>query len=248
MSEKFLSNKEIQAIKSGKAEINFQEKGGFAERGLDSYLEMFDLDEAELEGKKVLDVGPSLKFQREAKEKNINVVGAEQSFREDLQDHDKFVQGSAQFLPFKDESFDLVLASNSVPLHLEREDNVSALLSIYEMLRVASKDGQVRIFPFTPKEIFEKEGKVVYSDHQDKLAGGPNKQFTRFNLKNLLEKAGIGYDIKDSRYIKGKEIKKKPWVNPGWEKTGNQFITINKTEESNLQLILNDIKNLIKKE
>ncbi len=247
MSEQFLSDEEINSVKSGKEMIDFMKKGGFAERGLASHLEMFDMTESELKGKKVLDVGASLRFQREAREKNIDVISIDISPREGLKDYDNLIYGSAQFLPFKDGAFDMVVASNSVPPHLEREDNIGALLSIYSMLRVANENGQVRIFPFTPKEIFEKEGKIIYSDPQDKLSSHQNRQFTGFNLKKLLEDAGIEYDIKDAGYIKGKEIEKKPWVNPGWEKTGNQFIVMHKNEKSNLRPILDEIKKLIDK-
>jgi ubiquinone/menaquinone biosynthesis C-methylase UbiE len=245
MKEHSFSEEEILAIKSGKKQTDFQEKGGFAERGLDSYKEMFNLDEQELEGKKILDVGPSLQFQREAKEKGINVVAVDQSFRRDAKGAEKFIEGSAQFLPFKNESFDEVLASNSVPLHIEKNDDVGALLSIYEMLRVVKKDGKVKIFPFTPKEIFEKEGKVVFND-PDQFPEA--KRFTAFNLKDLLDQGNIPYDIKDVVNIERMNIKPKPWIKPGWEKAGTQFIVMEKNKESTLEPLFNEIKRLIEEQ
>ena len=106
MKEEYLSRQEVKSVESGKRELDYR---GFNERDFKQYLDMFDLDAAELKDKKVLDVGPSFRFQREAREKGVEVIGVEPSKRHDIESDLSFVKGSAQFLPFKEKSFDVVL-------------------------------------------------------------------------------------------------------------------------------------------
>jgi len=242
--KKFLSSEEIQEVGGGKKLIDYRkEKGPFSERNLYAYLDYLDLDIENLEGQKILDVGPSLEFLRAAKTKNLDVTGVDASVRPNKREDDKLVYGSGQFLPFKEGRFDLVLANNSVPLHVPHEDDVSGLLSIYEMLRVAKKE--VRIIPFTPDEVFEREGKIFfgYDFDRERPVG-----FYGFNLKDLLEKAGINYEIRFMRGVKPEDFKPKPWLPPGYEKEGGQFVILSKNEKSDLSPILDEIKALIKKQ
>ena len=243
MRENFLSEEEIEAMRSGKTEIDFQKEGGFAERSWSEYEDVFDLKVDECKGKTILDVGPSFHFQREAKEKGVDVIAVDPSQRREVKAEDKFVKGSAQFLPFKTNSVDKVLAFFSVPAHIDKNDDAEALLSIYEMLRVAKSGGEVRIFPFTPREIFEKEG--IYNLN-DPARFPEAKRFKGFNLKELLDQGQIPYEIRDIKSI-DKNISHNPNIATGWEKAVQQFIVMQKIDKSNLEPMQQKIEELLKK-
>ena len=136
------------------------------ERGLADYLNVFDLDESELVGKRVLDVGSGLlmRFAREAKAKGISVVSLNPEFtdkfvRQEAEQYDAYgrklrfwqkwrnklpprVVGIAQYLPFTNDSFDVVTGFLSVPLYLppEKEEIAKAF---NEMMRVLKPGGNM---------------------------------------------------------------------------------------------------------
>jgi len=72
------------------------------------------------------------------------------------------VSAIAQHLPFKENSFDMVLALYSVPLYISQESDVS--LSFTEILRVLKNDGQARIYPITKES---KEIDDFIQQHKD---------------------------------------------------------------------------------
>lgn len=246
MLEKFPNSKKTESIISGKSEIRY--KYPPSERGLKEYTEQFNLDLDELRGKKVLDIGASFNFQRQAKEEGIDVIALDAFGRKDANKENKaFVVGTGQFLPFNDNSFDVVLANNSVPLHLKREDNIGALSAIYEMLRVANINGKVKITPFTPAKVFEKEGGIILSNPEIH----PKNQFLDINLKEILEESNISYKVNDRKDIErwlSPDYLKYNLGNPDWYKdSGAQFIEMHKTENFNSEPFLREIKRLVNK-
>lgn len=89
-------------------------------RGLKEYLELFHLDLEDLKGKTILDLGSGQStFAQEVKEKGIDakVYSLDVDFGEvESQEDIERIRGVAQHMPFEEKSFDLILASNSVPL------------------------------------------------------------------------------------------------------------------------------------
>ena len=62
---------------------------------------------------------------------------------------EKMTRGEAEKLPFKDESFDMVISHGSMPILLyEKEDPKKALHdTVSEMLRVVKQNGEIRLAP-----------------------------------------------------------------------------------------------------
>lgn len=96
---------------------------GRRDRGLEAYRRWFDLQESFLKGKNILDLGAGQGlFGKELKEKGIDayvvpfdpILQSEKEKRLGV-DTNTNVSGLAQKLPFRDNSFDLVLASFSLP-------------------------------------------------------------------------------------------------------------------------------------
>jgi len=112
------------------------------------------------------------------------------------------------------------------------------------MLRVVKEGGEIRINPFTPDRVFEKDGKIIYSDPK---SGRGDNQFADFNFKKLLKECKIHYEINDHTDIK-------KWLIPNytgdsdWEKHSLQFLLIRKTKETNIGPILEEIQKLIKEQ
>ena len=130
--------------------------------GLDLKPEDFD--------KKILDIGSgSAQFAKWAKEHKVssNIFSLDPNAK--FLDKTNVVKGRVQELPFKNESFDLVLSHGSIPQIFsgaEYEGKKEGLLkgSLVEMIRVAKNDGEIRFGPVIDKklidqlhEIFERE-------------------------------------------------------------------------------------------
>lgn len=111
------------------------------------YVEEMDLKPEDFE-KKILDVGAgSAKFAKWAKEHNVSseIYSLEPFF--EPEEKSKAVKGRAEEIPFKDESFDLVISAGAVPqifIAPEREQpevmEEKIKQSLSEMLRVIKKD------------------------------------------------------------------------------------------------------------
>jgi len=101
--------------------------------------------------KKILDVGSGegqfAKYLRELKI-NQEVYGLERS-RKELSSSEKSVEGEATKLPFKNESFEMVISHESMPtlLYLSEDTKKAVKESISEMLRVLKKQGEIRLGP-----------------------------------------------------------------------------------------------------
>jgi ubiquinone/menaquinone biosynthesis C-methylase UbiE len=135
-------------------------------------LEDLGITEAELLGKKALDLGAgSGEFARWAKQKGADVTPIDLSFsKKDVHRFEAVevtpVVGNVTSLPFADESFDLVLSNAAIPNVIDAgtshklEDDYSALDEMHkrrqevfrEALRVLRPGGEIRLAPVIRNE------------------------------------------------------------------------------------------------
>lgn len=128
--------------------------------GLDSYERELGFNRNNLEGKRVLDLGAGQtdRLARDLKEAGINaeVVSVSPDFRRGV-NRDiltrrypewkrKGVAAIAQQLPFKDDSFDVILAAYSV-INFASNDSDSVQTWISEIARVLKLGGEARLGP-----------------------------------------------------------------------------------------------------
>lgn len=102
----------------------------------------------QLEGKMILDIGSSKStFAKEAKERvDCDIVSLDIK-KEFLEDKDLAVVARGEALPFKDESFDEVFATFSLPFIAMNEVQVEKFFE--ESLRVTKSGGHINIIPIT---------------------------------------------------------------------------------------------------
>lgn len=131
-----------------------------ADAGLEEYEHEFCFSREELKGKTILDLGSGTtdKFAREVKQAGIDAkvvslspdlhtsYGARSS-REKVAPDWKIrgVAAIAQQLPFKDNSFDMILGAYSVTYYATTEKDVNAY--VREIKRVLKKGGEARLVP-----------------------------------------------------------------------------------------------------
>lgn len=142
------------------------------DRGLEVYLKELGLSGEMLEGKTILDVGSGTrKFAKEVKDAGINadVISLDPAYASpetkfsydtergvvvDLKERlqktdvpgvkDKSLAGVGEALPFKDDTFDLVVADTSLPAYGTNEQ-IDAFFA--EVFRVLKNDGELRFNP-----------------------------------------------------------------------------------------------------
>lgn len=128
------SNKEDEFTDDGKA---------YFER----YLDSLKLSDEDLK-KTILDVGShESTFADWAKRHNVskNIFSLDPWFIS--RERTKAVQGMSEAIPFKDESFDIVVSNCAIPnIFLEDEDvEEKTRLSLFEMFRVTKPGGEIRL-------------------------------------------------------------------------------------------------------
>lgn len=114
-------------------------------RSFEWYQKFFDYKLEDLQGKKILDVGPgNSNFSTVAKRYGANVVDL------DPQPNGKSksvkVKGIAQFLPFREETFDDVISSYGIYWV-----TTGIREALFEMLRVTKNGGRVMVYPVIVK-------------------------------------------------------------------------------------------------
>ncbi|GEM_PF-5247886 len=112
-----------------------------------SYLYSLDLKTSDLVNKKIIDIGSGSGAFKSALKKfgvaSNSVINFDENY---LRSPD--VMGNAESLPFKDESFDTVIAHCSVPIMKATSQEYEAIPKIInEMIRVVKRGGVVKIFP-----------------------------------------------------------------------------------------------------
>ena len=134
------------------------------ERSLDDYLHFLGLNQQDLEGKVILDLGSGWlqPFATQIKEKGINAtvvsldpkLGAEEYRNPSYLNPDvanTAVAALGEKLPFQDGSFDYVLAIESLPRYFMNKSDISIFLE--EAMRIVKPGGEAIIWPLTYSDI-----------------------------------------------------------------------------------------------
>lgn len=102
--------------------------------------------------KRILDVGAgTAQFAKWAKEHGVsNEIYSLESVKENLIEKDKSIIARAETMPFKNESFDLVISNCAIPNVYIGEESAEAIKenvkhSLSEMIRVVRRGGEIRI-------------------------------------------------------------------------------------------------------
>jgi len=167
-------------------------KGGYSsERDLAEYEAVIQMSREEMRDKLILDVGMSVKFLLDALKENLNVVILEgYKGRSVVPRLSKYVRfGLAQEMPFPSNSFDLVIANSTVPLHLKSGDDFGALLSFYQLLRVCKPDGKVAVCPLPSEDKLKAEGIIDLNQ-----PNFPRNVRWSIDLIPLLEQCNLEYE------------------------------------------------------
>ena len=136
-------------------------------------LRTLDLDWKSLQGKKILDVGAGLaELAQTAKEHGITITSLEKNQEptaaEILLKDIPFVKATVEKIPFKDESFDLIICHAAPPIIAATKQEVEQALA--DVLRVLKEDGEFRFGPaplspaiFATDELFSPAEEAKFS-------------------------------------------------------------------------------------
>ncbi|MBI3334947.1 MAG: DUF483 domain-containing protein [Candidatus Portnoybacteria bacterium] len=140
-------------------------------------LEGLGLKWEHLQGKRILDIGAGLaEVAQAAKTRGIEVLSLDKNLKrwkeEELIEKDiSYIVGKAEMLPFKAESFDLVIAHAAPPLLSEDKEEVKKVIK--EVERVLKEGGEFRFGPaplaynvFNPRELFTEEEERSFTKEQ----------------------------------------------------------------------------------
>ncbi|HIH09917.1 MAG TPA: class I SAM-dependent methyltransferase [Candidatus Diapherotrites archaeon] len=147
--------------------------------GLSYYEKCFGFKDADIIGKRILEVGAGhALFSQEAESVGAKVVLLDPTYAgkadrriQELSKTNKLVAGMIQKLPVKENSFDIAFARTVIP---DRVKGPELYESVIELLRVVKKGGWAGIGPFRNV--------------------GESKFFIR--MKDFLQKAGFGVYVK----------------------------------------------------
>ncbi len=175
--------------------VGYQERGfESTERNLPKYLAWLNLTPDDLKDKKILDVGSGVgRFAAEAKEIGAeDVVSLDPGFklkrsREKAKEigAKAATAARADALPFRDESFDLILNNFSVPMWSESPGEMEE--TFREELRTLRPGGEIRLAPvvaigetitayFTPEDEHYEELVLVWDKMLDEWRSDPALQ------------------------------------------------------------------------
>lgn len=175
--------------------VGYQERGfESTERNFPKYLEWLNLPPDDLRDKKILDVGSGVgRFAAEAKEFGIeDVVSLDPGLKleKNRKKAKKIGAGTAMAaradaLPFRDESFDLILNNFSVPMWSEAPSEMEE--TFREELRTLRPGGEIRLAPvmvvgetitayFTPEDEHYEELVSVWDRMIDEWRSDPALQ------------------------------------------------------------------------
>jgi len=135
---------------------NFYEKTGIDENEetFQKYVEELELTPEDF-NKKILDLGAeNAGFAKWAKEHDITSEIYSLDVRNKMKETESSVIGTADELPFEDESFDLVISTCAVPNVIEPEQIEKTLL---EAIRVIKPGGEVRLAKVSEGEQYESQ-------------------------------------------------------------------------------------------
>ncbi len=142
-----------------------------SDRSLQQYLSILQLSLAQLQNKKILDLGsgPDCRLAKELQQlvPSARVTSFDACFLADDSVTANAVGGYFGALPFDDHSFDIVLSVFACPLYCEGEELVS--LALCEICRVLSRGGSARLAPLAFHRRFD-GGEVDSSMSQEEIA------------------------------------------------------------------------------
>ena len=106
------------------------------------YIELFNLTEADLD-KSILDIGAGsgdfIQYLRQEKG-NTEAYGVERFDDKIPPNLEGMIAADGLYLPFKDDTFELILAKNYLPMQLNKQGD--SVLAINEILRILKKGGK----------------------------------------------------------------------------------------------------------
>lgn len=153
-----------------------EQKGRVVER----YIEDFDLSPEDMNGH-ILDVGAGeANFVRYLRETlgNNNAYAVDKSFEQLFGNTEGAVVGEIEHLPFKDNTFDVVVASNILPLFTS-DDVERTKKSIEEMIRVLKPGGKIVANINTPehalKTMIKDRGHIFRNKEHERRISGSEK-------------------------------------------------------------------------
>ena len=118
-----------------------------------------DFTDKDFKDKEILDIGSgSAQFAKWAKEHKLNANIYSLDPKAEFSHQEKVVKAKSEALPFKDESFDLILSYASIPQvfsgkEYQKNGHDLIIRSIEEMLRVLRPEGEVRFGPVIDKKV-----------------------------------------------------------------------------------------------
>lgn len=172
---------EEQENPCNKLEVSEYESAALAhksDRGFGDYKKYLRINEEDLIGKDVLDLGsgPESRFAQEAEKNlpNTKVTSLDFSFEgaEQVGSKPQKVRGLFTQLPFADDSFEVVISAFAMPFYLHNQEQISN--AIREVIRVLRKGGKAHLGP------------VIYTDVVDK---DPNKDTWDTHVQHAYEEA-----------------------------------------------------------
>lgn len=172
MKEKFLLDKETESEKSTIESIN-QYSG---EKEFQHYTDDLELTSEDFD-KKILDIGAgNAKFAKWAKEHNISFRIYSIDRKKCMEEKTKAIRADAKTLPFKDESFDLVISNCAIPNTLN-PDIKTVRNSFEEALRVVKHGGEIRFGTVLKGEVADYQIKLkrMVNLILDELRSQPDK-------------------------------------------------------------------------
>lgn len=145
------------------------------DRGADEYGGHLNLEEENLKGKKILDIGAGTRrFAREVEEREIQaeVFSLEPLFslskekidpkvQEFIEKHpvstkvkERTIAGTGEQIPVANEIFDLCISEYSLPMHSSTQEKVKSFFE--EISRITKVEGEIRLYPINRNQ----EGKT----------------------------------------------------------------------------------------
>ena len=179
-----------------------QEKFGLAQaeaNDIIAYKNYLDFTFPELVDKKILDIGSGMGGFKQGLMKMgyraRNIVSLTRIYNRVSKEQKLDIQGLAEFLPLKDESFDIAVANCSVPVMAASDGDFEIIPQIFkEMMRVVKRSGELKVYPVG--------GYHAEFDDRTNKSGARLTQIMRRELEKL-HKEQPGTKIKISKVLFG---------------------------------------------